>query len=713
MLRYSLTIFLSAFLMFQIQPLVARAILPWFGGTAAVWASCMLFFQSGLLLGYGFVHALRLWVRPKTAWYIQIALLLLAANYSYPIPAEKLQPDGNENLAFSVFWILALTIGIPFFLVSTSGPLIQAWQSLSHPHRSPYPLFALSNFGSLVALLSYPLVTERYLATWEQGRFWQIGFLIFGVLVFASGLQIGRDSTWIEPPADGITAHPNRSPRSQFLPLIWMLLSMNGSTLFLATTNLMTQEIASVPLLWVLPLSIYLVSFMICFDFPKAYQRALFAPALAISAIAAVVVVHLTAFLAIGLQIRILCTICFFGTMTCHGELERLKPNPGKLTSFYLAIAVGGALGGLLVAVVAPLLFAEFYEFQLSLLATMMISMVALFLGRERALPNGSPERWSPMSTVFRLTCQLLLLISISCVLCSLAYLFFPGFRPNQIHRERSQYGVLAVEESGNYRRFVHGNIEHGGQFLDKVTPQYSRYYYPESGIALALGTLREKLQPRSSTHLAKRRLNVGIVGLGIGGVLAWAERGDRFTFYELDPAVERIARKYFTFLIDSAAETQVLLGDGRLQLKRRLDDISSSPSEPKAVERFDLLFLDAFSSDAIPIHLMTEEAFAIYLEALSPEGIVVVHITNRFVDLRPVLYHHAERFKLTPVYIESIKSDRQQETRWILLSRDPGILDSEMVKKHACRRPPDMLPIRWTDDYSSLMDVIKWVPSQ
>jgi spermidine synthase len=490
-----------------------------------------------------------------------------------------------------------------------------------------------------------------------------------------------------------------------FRVMAWTVLPMIGSVVLLATTNLLCQEIASVPLLWVLPLTLYLLSFIVCFNYPRFYQRWLFVPILTLSSVIAVVIVLLSVFAGATLQIGALLTVCLAANMTCHGELARLMPPSRELTKFYLMLALGGALGGVLVAVVAPRLFDGFYEFQLGLLASLLVLPTAgYFDGR---FGSAYPQR-SGLRLVQLWAGAGLLVFAIAIVASSLYYLLDPRLKPHQIHRERNEYGVLAVEELHGYRKFVHGRTEHGGEYISSDKLNFGSYYHPGSGVAVAIEAARNTAYVSSSDRRS-RRLNVGVVGLGVGGILTWGNAGDAFVFFELDPAVERIAKQYFGYFQRTKAFTKVVLGDGRIQLDRRAAWLGETRSGPDHPDSFDVLVLDAFASDSIPIHLMTAECYQTYLQNLRQGGILVAHITNRFVDLRPVVYHHAIENGLTPILLETKKTETSPETRWVLMTRSQELAQIFQGHPNQVDWPKDLRPIRWTDDRASLWDVIRW----
>ena len=709
MIRYGVTIFLSAFLLFQVQPVIARFILPWFGGTAAVWTTCLMFFQTLLLLGYLYAHALRKLCRPKMAWLIHAAVLCAAAFFASVIPADTLQPTGIENLTTGIIKVLLVSVGLPFFALSTTGPLVQAWQSCSHQDQSPYRLYALSNVGSMLALVSYPFLVERILPLADQAFYWQIGFWVFAAICLASGWQACGFRDWqssepsVENPQKAKDAQNTGDVRNTGdaqnsgdsenvggvgigKMLIWTVLSMAASIVLLATTNLMCQEVASVPFLWILPLSLYLLSFIICFDRPALYRRRVFTPLLVVGAILSIAIVHLNVYAGFGLQIIGLSTVCFAASMTCHGELERMKPDSRHLTAFYLWVSVGGALGGIFVCVISPHLFLSFCEFQIGIMICLLVSLWTLY--------KYSKEIERPSLIVLG-SVGLSISFALAMYATSLMYFLDSSFQQNVVYRGRNEYGLSSVEDvpEKRYRRFVNGRIEHGGQSLVAGSEmEHISYYVPGSGVGVAFEAIRSQ---------SDRPLKVGVLGLGAGAMTTWVKPADSIVFFEINPIVAEIAEKYFTYLSKCPADCSVVLGDGRIQLQKLL--------KQQGPAGYDLLFMDAFASDSIPIHLLTRECVDLYFEHLKSDGVLIAHITNRFIDLRPVLLNHAKRLSLEPVLIEYQSPDEKFETRWVILTRNEGVLNSDAVKNFQSPTPEDLESVKWTDDYASVAALLDW----
>ncbi|HYU67908.1 MAG TPA: fused MFS/spermidine synthase [Burkholderiales bacterium] len=671
MILYAATIFLSAFLLFQVQPLIAKVILPWFGGSAAVWTICMLFFQLLLLAGYVYSHAyVRLRIPARR--HIHIALLAVAAA-TLPLAASTAwKPEGGEDPTWRILGLLATSVGLPYFALSTTGPLVQAWYARSHEGAAPYRLFALSNLGSMLALISYPLVIEPLLAVGRQTAIWSAGFVLFA-LPCAMLAWRGRDSEAQS------SAHEQSDKPGAGLQALWASLAACASVLLLAFTGHMTLNIAAIPFLWVLPLALYLLSFVLCFEASGWYRRWLFLPLLA-AGLACVCVTLTRSNPSIWTLIPLYCATLFAACMVCHGELARSKPHPQHLTGFYLMLALGGAAGGVLVGLVAPNVFADLYELPIGMLALSLLVTVALLRDRS-SLVHGR----------FRIAARIVFL-ALTVALAVALYRTYAENSTDTRVTSRNFYGVLNVRDSGEgpeaMRALSHGTIVHGKQFLEADRRDWpTSYYGRESGIGLALLD--------AGVH---GPLRVGVVGLGAGTLAAFGRTGDVFRFYDINPDVVELARSEFTFLKDSPAKVEVALGDARLSLER----------EP--AQNFDVLALDAFSSDAIPVHLLTLEALKTYLRHLKPDGILAVHISNRYLDLVPVVQQAARHLSLEVRQVESDDDDDAGVYRsdWMLVSASPAAFEGKLLKEAAERI--DAVPrVRlWTDDYSDLYRILK-----
>lgn len=678
---YATTVFLSAFLLFQVQPMIARMILPWFGGTAAVWATCLLFFQSVLLAGYGYTHGVVKRLRPDRQWMLHTALLALALVVLPILPDPKWKPASPEMPAARILALLAVTVGLPYFLLSTTAPLVQAWFARTFPDRSPYRLYALSNLGSMLALLSYPTLFEPALTLRQQAWGWSGAFALFAVLCAATGWTSLRRSAAPSPEQAAGPAPPAPEAARQVL---WAALAMGPSMLLLALTTHMTTDLAPIPFLWVLPLALYLLSFILCFDAPRWYRRTWFLAALPVALGALFWLAKLGPEARPDLRLMIAgYALCFFVVcMVCHGELSRLRPHPAHLTGFYLMISLGGALGGLFVALLAPALFRAMYELPLAI--ALCGTLAALVLLADTQLP-------------FRRD-----LLSWPSILVLTAVAVLWGFAGREIREmtrgalvvRRNFYGELRVRQYNGvydwegYRTLVHGTINHGEQYTHPARRrEIATYYCEDTGLGLWMRT-----RPQSSFQ------RVGVLGLGAGTIAAYSRFGDVYRFYELNPEVEKIARDYFWYLENAEGAVEVVLGDGRLSMER----------EPP--QNYDLLVMDAFSSDSIPVHLLTREAIQLYFRHLKPDGVLAVHISNRYVDLKPVLEREAALLGKAALLVETEDSDdgRCFGTTWVLMANRPDIFAREPYQKggQPLEKAEWMRP--WTDDYSNLFRVIK-----
>jgi SAM-dependent methyltransferase len=666
---YAGTIFLSSFLLFLVQPLIARLILPWFGGSAAVWATCMLFFQALLLGGYAYAHFLAR-LSSKRAEAAIHTLLLLAAVATLPIaPSDAWKPAGTDEPVTRILLLLGASVGLPYFLLAATSPLLQAWFARARPGANPYRLFAVSNLASLIALIGYPFLVEPFFGGAQQVSIWSGLFALFALLCTAMA--------WMTP-RRAIEARTEASTRAEPTPwVLWLALSATGSVLLLAVTNHLTQNVAAVPLLWLVPLTLYLASFIITFEGKGWYQLEwLWAVLLALIGAMGWLLVDSDFDFDLVVQLAVFLPGLFVACLFCHGELYRLRPAPSRLTGFYLAVSAGGAIGGLLVAVVAPLAFNAYYELGIGLVV--LATLVAL--------------RLASINLVARFA-------SLAVLLGMAAGAAYDGFRYQRdvLVATRSFYGVLRVKEYGqpgeesHLRRLVHGAIMHGEQHMhDRLRRELTTYYHEDSGIGAAIRSLPEG-----------RPARVGVIGLGTGTIAAYGREGDVYRFYDIDARVMSIAQTYFTYLGDSAAKIELALGDARLTLER------------EAPQNFDVLAIDAFSSDAIPVHLITREALGTYLRHVKPDGIVAFHVSNRFLDLIPVVARLAKEHGVHAVLVRDDPEDEEDPRRsrsdWVLVSRDPATLKREALVEREATEAEDRPDWRtWTDDYSNLIQILK-----
>ena len=862
MLRFALTIFLSAFLLFQVQPLIGKYILPWFGGTNNVWTTCLLFFQIVLLGGYAYAHFLGKLPKKKQAL-VHLVLLCLTLPFLPIAPSVGWKPGPEHEPTLRILLLLAATLGLPYLVLSTTGPLLQNWFSVSNPGKSPYRLYALSNVGSLLALISFPIWVEPNLTRWQQVLFWSIGFGGFALCcgwcavvlwkgdtpdetqragVGPSGpveLDLSDDRTAPKSLAGGVPPAPV-SP-SPFLILLWLLLAASGSAIMLATTNQLTGDVAVVPFLWIIPLALYLITFIICFDSDWWYIRPVFGALLLITVPIAVYLLFEGVTAPLTQQIIGYSAAMFACCMTCHGELARSRPHPKYLTLFYLTISAGGALGGLVAAVCAPMTFTPFHEYHVALfgcvgitfvawfrdaiarplpgrtpalgyfaaLTAFIIAVVALFLVAEQPVTDwsgqdksvftqmkeGALEFWSGamntrvfespgakagttgylQSSFIKFSVMFGLVIFVAALITDeylhrarrrpVLFLIGPALaaaflgirlidhvtedRRGVDYVARNFYGVLQVESAHGYRsefenedgdmvyedvgpkvRLVHGRIMHGFQYRHENDPNHfarrwhTSYYGETGGVGMAI------------LHHPKRDagdpMHIGVIGLGTGTTATYGRKGDRVRIYEINPIVEHIARTYFTYLGDSPADVKVVLGDARIMLERELDR-----GEP---QQFDVLAVDAFSSDAIPIHLLTKECVELYFKHIKDDGILALHISNRFVELEGVTMALAEAMNKKLIYVSNRDDDSKgiNGSTWVLLTSNESFANNEDVldvaeswrlsltvteeniedfkdelneaeadKLKVGDKNPLHKPLLWTDDFASLWELL------
>lgn len=683
---YAATIFLSAWLVFQVQPLIAKYVLPWFGGTPAVWTVCMLFFQAGLFVGYGYARLITRYLPAR--WQAALhAVLLAAALGTLPItPDAGWKPTAGSDPAWRILQLLAVSVGLPYLLLSATGPLLQAWHTLVRPHVSPYPLYALSNLGSLLGLLSYPFWFDPSFAADQQTQLWSWAFLVFAV-----GCGVCGAVVWRMPPPQRRATGEQTVDFSAARPAwrriaFWFFLALVPSAMLLATTNLVCTDVAVAPFLWVLPLSLYLLSFILCFHSPRWYARGFWWTTWAGLVILAVRVLARGAGVVtsdpVVVQVLVFFSLLFCCAMICHGELSRSKPAPAHLTTFYLTLSAGGVAGGLFVGWIAPQLFVLNIEVALAMVACSVIILMVLYSDPDSRLRHGRP-RWV-------WACLVLAVV----LLAGTQAIEFQVTLASVEEVHRNFFGVLqikpdsaAVPENGLVFQLVHGRTMHGLQLVDADKRHWPTSYYGEQS---GIGQLLRAETPGG----AGRR--IGVVGLGVGTLAAYARPPDRLRFYEINPTVIDVAQRFFDYLPACRGQVDVVQGDARILLEQEPD------------QAFDVLVLDAFSSDSIPVHLLTQEAFAEYLRHLKPDGVLAAHISNVHLDLRPVIAGHAEHFALAMVRVYSAADD-STETRyadWVLLSRESRALQVGTVQQTPAPLPDHKL--YWTDQRNSVFQVLR-----
>ena len=743
---YAATIFLSAFLLFQVQPVVGKMVLPWFGGSAAVWTTCMLLFQVLLLLGYLYAHLTTRYLSPRRQAVLHVALLVAAA-FTLPLSAgEGWKPSPDSDPATLLLGMLAVTVGLPYFLLSSTGPLLQHWFAGERPGSVPYRLFALSNFGSMLGLLSFPLAFEPAFVMTQIANGWSVGFIAFACLCamlalrsagmlpmpatlaaatspagaaisaafsrsvdasaggasiaagraslgaihgaggpFGGGCEHGASSAADigdtgRASGESITGHAGGAGRTSGARetgdmggadselALWSALAAVPTVFLMAATSHLTANIAPMPLLWVLPLALYLLTFILCFESPRWYQRKLFLPLLAALTPLIIGYTNHPSLLPRGIAwpVALYCASVFVFCMCCHGELAKRKPQPEQLTTFYLMIAGGGALGGCFTALIAPRIFNDEYELALACLAALCVVAAALWR-RENLWPK-------------------ILLTSASLVsLMWAASVLLP--EDHQV-KARNFYGTVKVHETTygqeRVRQLSHGAIMHGYQFLDPAKRRWpTAYFGPDSGAGIAIKATRGAGPQK-----------VGIVGLGAGTIAAYCQPGDTYRFYEINPLVSQLAASHFSYLADCPGKAEVVPGDARLTL------------EAEANQQFDLLILDAFSGDAIPVHLLTREAFATWFRHLKPGGVLAVHTSNLYLNLAPVVSKAADYYHRS-AYIVSSRSNHAIGTnasQWVLIG------PSERLAQSGPLRPLPEAPRQrlWTDNYSSIAGILR-----
>jgi protein-L-isoaspartate O-methyltransferase len=682
MFAFSLTIFWGAFLLFLVQPLIARFILPWFGGGPAVWTTCMLFFQLLLLGGYAYAHFSISRLTPRRQVITHLVLLALAVALLPITPGDAWKPTDGSHAAGHILLLLLGCLGLPYLVLSATGPLLQAWFSKANPGVSPYRLYALSNVGSLLALLIYPFYLEPQLSRQAQADGWSWGLAIYAGLTAWCGLKVWKSSA-----TDDETARTAEveAPASAWRKLLWFALPACGVMLLLAITNKLCQDIAVVPFLWVLPLSLYLLSFIISFDSPRWYHRAFWLPLLA--ALLGMALWNLYQAEShpdiTPLATLYLCTL-FVACMVCHGEVYRLRPGASRLTGFYLSLSAGGAAGGLFVALVAPFVFPDYFELHLALFLT--AALVLLVLRQDPTLPlREGRARWA-------WAVPFVALAALGYGLVDVATTSLRG----SLSTTRGFYGVLKVNDNdadiagAHHLTLQHGATIHGLQYVDpEKRTDPSSYYTSTSGI----GRLLRAHKPGGGRR-------VGAIGLGCGTLAAWGRAGDTFRFYEINDDVARLATSTFTYLKDSKAKTELVMGDARLSMEREAD------------QQYDVIVLDAFSSDAIPVHLLTLEAFDHYKRHLKPDGAIVVHVSNRYLDLHPVVYRIADKIGFPAITIDDNDTAYEEAgfygSDWIIMTRNQVLLQQPLIRDvtaEAVEFPARIM--YWTDERSDLLSIL------
>jgi hypothetical protein len=694
-LLFALTTLVSAFLLFQVQPLLSKFLLPWFGGTPAVWTTCVLFFQAALFGGYLYAHLSESLFSERLQAVVHIVLLAAAVVVLPITPDNSWKPTADDQPILRILAVLTVCIGIPYFLLSSTGPLVSAWFARSFPGRSPYRLYALSNFGSLLALLTYPFVVAPALSIRRQASWWSWAFVVFAICSAASALSAARH----RKPAGSerlrvLDAKTERGAagRKHLRWLAWVGLPAFASLTFLATTNVVCQDVAVVPFLWIAPLSLYLLSFIITFDHERWYNRQLYCSAflllLALGPLYLIAVDHWDFPYAFVHELVLYLAAMFCVCMICHGELVALRPPAYQLTSFYLCVAAGGAIGGLFVSVIAPLIFANHYEWAIVVAGAGILSAV-LWLGPD--FRDWLVRQRRLLVPIVAVAVLVAVSIGREIVLGDLSLVW----------QGRNFYGVVTVSETvgdeseKQYRQLANGRITHGIQFTAPTKRHLpTTYYGPESGVGQTLSFYQQSAPG----------LRIGAIGLGVGTLAAYVRESDTIRFYEINPHVIHVANECFTFVPDCRGKCEVVLGDARLTLEEELAD--------GRLQQFDVLVLDAFSGDAIPMHLLTREAFEVYDRHLDGDGAICVHISNQYLDLSGVVRRLADSLDFETAHVNNPELDRDQRgiysSDWIVLSRNRELIQA--IDKHVvddAGAKIDEAPL-WTDDWTDLWRILK-----
>lgn len=687
---FAISVFISAFLLFQIQPLISKAILPWFGGTPNVWTTCLLFFQTVLFGGYVYAHLVSTHCTIRWQAIIHSCLLACAVLSLSILPDASWKPTGGESPILSILGVLLVTVGLPYFVLSTTGPLLQSWFSLSLPGTSPYRLYALSNIGSLLALISYPFVFEPMTGMANQAVFWSIGFISLAILCGTCGwvtaaTGVKRSDTSDDSQSlttEKISQDHTKTTAQGGTWWQWFGLSMIASVMLLATTNQVCQDVAVVPFLWVIPLSLYLLTFILCFDGEQWYSRIPYGLGAGFCLALVTFLMSQPTATNLVIQIVIYFSALFAACMVCHGELARLKPNPSRLTAFYLTMAAGGATGGIFVGVIAPSLFPLFFEMHFAIIACVILTMTVYLKADWQREEKDQIPAWGKLGAI----------VTIAGVGISLQSQAGGMLRAAE-KIDRNFYGVIRVEdqfpdlEEDHTLNMRHGRTLHGVQFQHpsrRLLP--TTYYGLDSGIGRTIEILKAR-QPE---------LKIGVVGLGVGTLSAYGRKEDHIRYYEINSAVIEIANSDFTFLSDSESTEETILGDARLVLERESN------------QNYDLLVLDAFSGDSVPTHLLTKEAIETYQRHLQADGVIAFHISNLHFDLTPVVSALADEAGLSFCLAKGRGDDKsaQVPSTWFICSKDQQLLTDSMLASLERKTTSDR--ILWTDDFSNLYSIMK-----
>ncbi|MFT6778261.1 MAG: hypothetical protein ACJAV1_002199 [Paraglaciecola sp.] len=690
-MQYFISVFISAFLVFQIQPIVSKIILPWFGGGASIWTTCMLFFQFFLLVGYLYAYILTKIVKVKYQIFIHLVCLLLSL---FLLPTNI--TDIQNNLisgppTWAVLKVLFLGLGLPYLILCANTPLLQQWFTHEINGAHPYRLYAISNIGSFLALISYPIIIEPFMSLDLQIKLWASIYWLFVFLigwVFFIVVKKNNKNRFYNPEK---VVH---SKVSLVRLVLWFMLSALGVILLVSTTNALTQNIPPVPFLWLAPLSIYLLTYVVAFSNLAIYIRNIWLPCFMLLSFVALFIYFIGGQFDIITQLFIYLLILLCGCMICHGELNSLKPLQGNTTLFYLVLSAGGVCGSLLVSFAAKSWFDEFLEFPLAIFSVLIMATASLLWNKKN-----KEAQYKLANTDFVANRHLSKLAAGS-VVVSLVWAFSflslnKQYQQYDIAKARNFYGILTVKDitqgKVNERRLIDGTTSHGSQSLtlSKLAIPMS-YYRPGTGVQMVIEELS-----------GENTLQVGIIGLGVGALAAYGQPGDHYTFYELNPLVADFANQYFSYLDDAKTDVNIKLGDARVTLQNELD--SGQKNE------FDILVIDAFSGDLIPTHLMTREAFLLYQQHINKLGVLALHISNRHLSLLPVIMHHSRTLDMQVMLFETPGKDNEHDAQWVILTNNSRLIKSPRLIYQQTTLTQDQYQIvSWTDDYSSLLPILK-----
>lgn len=706
-------VLLGSLLLFLIQPMISKHMLPLFGGASGVWAVSILFFQTALLIGYLYSYAITR-LRPKTQAIIQVAIITVSllvviyrlVAYGGILPTLNLMLSGSYSPVLQVISFLTLSIGLPYFLLSTTSILISKWHYAIYPKKSPYPLYGVSNFGSLIAIAMYPFLFEPTMSTQAQDRLWSSLFIVFSflftscALVFfikakrSNGSRLRRKSSDFKKA--GI-----QDMRALRKAMLWLFLAGSSSFILVSGTNFITLSVAPVPFLWLLPLGLYLISFTLSFQGHNFLSSKVYA-LLSIALIPFCSLLVLTLVPSLTITLILFGLFLFSSFMVCHMGIYALKPHPNQLDFFYLIIALGGALGSGIVAIIAPLIFPGLWETPISLFLTFLTSIGAL--NNYNSFSIGSLRHNISFNFNSGILRKLYMMAYLSVIITSVALTFlfyYQSFRNKQqgvvVLSNRNFYGVLRIRDyetpEGKLRYLLHGRITHGIQYINNANKKIpTSYYSVDSGLGLIFINYKRLYSPP---------IRIGVVGLGAGTIAAYGQKGDVVRFFEINPAVVELSKNYFTYIKDSPAKVEIVLGDGRIKLEE--ENVQKLPL-------YDLLVLDAFSDDAIPMHLLTNEAFTSYTKRLKPQGALLINTANSYLNLQPVIKKLARHnhFIFFIASQDNNDSNASAPSQWSILTKNKTLIKQPDLNKFIGNKNNIKDIPLWTDSYNNLLQVLR-----